>query len=125
MRLTEGREECIVEFAWLLSREFAPPLPLLLDAAFASTLELGRRGTGQPLHALQVELKRNPVHCDIHEAHSLEPAGTACLLGYEDPNSFFRAFHEWEGTTPGEWRAAQRGWSRLSEQTEQSTLLLD
>ena len=81
MRLTEGREECIVEFAWLLSREFAPPL--LLDAAFASTLELGRRGTGQPL---QVELKRNPVHCDIHEAHSLEPAGTACLLGYEDQN---------------------------------------
>ena len=83
MRLTEGREECIVEFAWLLSREFAPPLPLLLDAAFASTLELGRRGTGQPL---QVELKRNPVHCDIHEANSLELAGTACLLGYEDQN---------------------------------------
>jgi AraC-like DNA-binding protein len=28
----------------------------------------------------------------------------ACLLGYEDPNSFFRAFREWEGTTPSEWR---------------------
>jgi AraC-like DNA-binding protein len=28
----------------------------------------------------------------------------AYLLGYEDPNSFIRAFREWEGLTPGEWR---------------------
>jgi AraC-like DNA-binding protein len=34
---------------------------------------------------------------------SLELAETACLLGYEDPNSFFPAFREREGTTPGEW----------------------
>ena len=238
MRLTEGKEECIVEFTWLLSREFAPPL--LLDAVFASTLELGRRGTGQPLHPLRVELKRNPAHRDIHEAHygcrvkfkaprnaivfrttdldrpfisynaellamlgpqlerelaerkaeqtvagrvkwillrllgghrpdlrevakdlgmsvrtlqrritvegssfrqlvsdarrelakhylldpSLELAETACLLGYEDPNSFFRAFREWEGATPSEWRDARRGWSGQngSKQTEPSTL---
>jgi AraC-like DNA-binding protein len=40
---------------------------------------------------------------------SLELVETACLLGYEDPNSFFRAFREWEGMTPGEWKAAHRG----------------
>jgi AraC-like DNA-binding protein len=232
MRLTERKEECIVEFTRLLSREFAPPL--LVDAVFASTLEIGRCGTGQPLHPLRVELKRNPADREIHEAHygcrvkfkaprnaivfwtadldrpftsynaellamlggqlerelaerkvwqttvaarvkwillrllggqsadlgevakdlgmsnrtlqrritsegtsfrqlvrdaryelakhylldpSLDLAETAYLLGYEDPNSFFRAFREWEGTTPSEWRATQRGRSVRNEQS--------
>jgi AraC-like DNA-binding protein len=31
----------------------------------------------------------------------------ASLLGYEDSNSFLRAFRVWEGVTPTEWRAMQ------------------
>jgi AraC-like DNA-binding protein len=29
---------------------------------------------------------------------------TAFLLGYQDANSFYRAFRTWEGTTPAHWR---------------------
>ena len=43
------------------------------------------------------------------QTSSLEINETAYLLGYEDPNSFFRAFHRWEGTSPGEWRSANCG----------------
>jgi AraC-like DNA-binding protein len=30
------------------------------------------------------------------------------LLGFEDPNSFFRAFHGWTGTTPERARVAMQ-----------------
>ena len=38
----------------------------------------------------------------------LELNETAYLLGYEDSNSFVRAFRTWEGVPPAHWRGAQQ-----------------
>jgi AraC-like DNA-binding protein len=53
----------------------------------------------QLLQEARRELAR---HYLLHS--SLELNQTAYLLGYEDAHSFFRAFHDWEGSPPGEWR---------------------
>ncbi len=37
----------------------------------------------------------------------------AYLLGYQDTSSFYRAFREWEGVTPSQWREEQTGQDRL------------
>ena len=70
-----------------------------------STRTLQRRLTkdGATFQQLMEEARRELArHYLLHS--SLELNETAYLLGYEDANSFFRAFHDWEGTSPGHWR---------------------
>jgi AraC-like DNA-binding protein len=38
----------------------------------------------------------------------LDSGEVAFLLGFEELNSFSRAFHGWEGTTPARWRATNQ-----------------
>ncbi|MFC4099159.1 helix-turn-helix domain-containing protein [Paenibacillus xanthanilyticus] len=40
---------------------------------------------------------------------SLDIKEVAFLIGYEDQNSFYRAFRLWEGDTPANWRTAHAG----------------
>jgi len=71
-----------------------------------STRTLQRRLTkdGVTFQQLMEEARRELArHYLLHSA--LELNETAYLLGYEDANSFFRAFHAWEGTSPGQWRS--------------------
>jgi hypothetical protein len=42
---------------------------LLMDAAFASFVELGRRGTGHPVNPKRMELKRKAEATRVHEAY--------------------------------------------------------
>jgi len=92
----------------ILKRLLAGQRPGIQDVAQElrlSTRTLQRRLTtnGITFQQLMEEARRELAqHYLLHS--SLELTETAYLLGYEDANSFFRAFHAWEGTTPGQWR---------------------
>lgn len=45
---------------------------------------------------------------------ALEISEVAFLIGYEDQNSFYRAFRLWEGNTPSNWRAEHLGTNSIN-----------
>ncbi|MGG3308138.1 helix-turn-helix domain-containing protein [Paenibacillus lautus] len=49
---------------------------------------------------------------------SLDLKEVAFLIGYEDQNSFYRAFRLWEGDTPSNWRTEHLSTHSLSEQRQ-------
>jgi len=84
-----------------------------------STRTLQRRLTEQRItfQRLLDEARRELVrHYLLHSSRELNE--TAYLLGYKDANSFYRAFHHWEGTSPGQWRLLQKN----SDQARQAQL---
>ena len=78
-----------------------------------SSRTLQRRLTeaGVTFQQLMQEARRELARHYLQHS-SLELNQTAYLLGYEDAHSFFRAFHGWEGSPPGEWRARHARTSR-------------
>ena len=51
-----------------------------------------------------VEETRRELAGHYLKQRSVELNEVAFLLGFEDANSFFRAFQVWEGTSPADWR---------------------
>jgi AraC-like DNA-binding protein len=96
----------------ILKKLLAGQRPAIQDLArelHLSTRTLQRRLTEQGItfHRLLDEARRELArHYLLHSSRELNE--TAYLLGYQDANSFFRAFHQWEGTTPGQWRIRQK-----------------
>jgi len=94
-----------------LIRSMAGKRPTLED--IAKELGLGprtlqRRLTDEGLNFQQlVEDTRRELAHHFLKQRAVELNETAFLLGFEDANSFFRAFQIWEGVSPGEWRARQ------------------
>jgi AraC-like DNA-binding protein len=93
----------------ILKRQLAGRRPGIGDVArelhlSPRTLQRKLADEGGSFQQVMQEARRELArHYLLHS--SLELNQTAYLLGYEDASSFFRAFHGWEGSSPGDWRA--------------------
>src|SRR6266480_1081236 len=91
-----------------LRRSLAGKRPTLQDVGRelgmgARTLQRRLTDAGITFQQLVEETRRELAHHYLKQ-RSVELSEAAFLLGFEDANSFFRAFHAWEGTSPSEWR---------------------
>ena len=95
---------------WVLSRLLSgsrPDVVMVAKELGMSERTLQRRigEEGATFRELLNETRRDLARKYLAE-ESNEIADVAFLVGYEDTNSFYRAFRSWEGKTPAEWRAA-------------------
>lgn len=67
LRITEEGEHCTIELEWLNTEQAGPPM--LVGITLAFLLELGRRGTGQPLTARLVEFSHSMGDVQALEAY--------------------------------------------------------
>lgn len=51
---------------------------------------------------------RQDTACKLLRHTQMESGEIAFYLGFEEVNSFQRAFHKWQGMTPTQWRASQQ-----------------
>jgi AraC-like DNA-binding protein len=107
------KESILGQVKWVLKRLLAGSRP---DLLFMVAKELGmsertlqRRITdeGTTFRKLLNETRHELGRQYLGNA-SVEITEAAFLLGYEDANSFYRAFRSWEGKTPAEWRSANQ-----------------
>jgi AraC-like DNA-binding protein len=82
-----------------------PSLQYLARELMQSERTLQRRlaSEGTTFSALLNEARRQ-VGFQLLADTTLELKEVAYLLGYEDVNSYYRAFRQWENVSPGQWR---------------------
>ena len=86
-----------------------PTIEDIADALHVSSRTLQRRLQDQGSSSQRVlEEARHQLARHYLNNSVLELNEAAYLLGYEDGNSFVRAFRNWEGVPPSRWREQQR-----------------
>jgi AraC-like DNA-binding protein len=71
------------------------------------TLQRRLESVGATYQGLLDEVRRESARRLLAKT-DIDAEEVAFLLGFEELNSFTRAFHGWEGTTPKQWRGAER-----------------
>ncbi len=86
-----------------------PTIEDIADALHVSSRTLQRRLQDEGVNFQRVleEARHQMARHYLNDA-ALELNDAAYLLGYEDANSFVRAFRNWEGIPPARWREEQR-----------------
>ncbi|RXH55571.1 AraC family transcriptional regulator [Granulicella sibirica] len=86
-----------------------PSIDVVSDALHLSPRTLQRRlqESGSSYQRVLDEARHQMARYYLGNS-GLELNETAYLLGFEDPNSFGRAFRVWEGVTPSNWRETHR-----------------
>jgi len=114
---------------WILKRLIAGNRPDIVTVA----RELGLSGRtlqrrideeGASFRLLVSEARQELVRQYLSQP-SMEISEVAYLLGFEDSNSFYRAFRTWEGTTPAHWRSGLKHRKRRSHKAAGHPLQAD
>lgn len=85
----------------------APTAHAIAHELTMSTRTLQRRLADEGTHfQALLDTVRHELAKHYLRASSLELSEIAFLLGYNEASSFHRAFHQWEGLPPGQWRTA-------------------
>ena len=112
LKIRELKQSTSGSVKWVLRRLLSgsrPDVSVVAKELGMSERTLQRRITEEGLTFRQLlndtrkELIREYLSDD-----SVEITEAAFLVGFENTNSFYRAFRSWEGQTPAEWRAHRR-----------------
>ena len=114
----QSRSTLSGQVKWLMKRHLATRRPDM--RAIARQLALSERtlqrrlaDEGTRFQDVLTQARRELAR-EYLANRQLEMADVAFLLGFDDQNSFFRAFRQWEGETPSRWRAIRLGVPRAS-----------
>lgn len=112
LKAKRAKQGILEQVKWVLKRLLSgsrPDLVMVAKELGMGERTLQRRITdeGTTFRQLLNETRHELVRQYLGDA-SVEITEAAFLVGYEDANSFYRAFRSWEGKTPAEWRAANQ-----------------